>query len=235
MSSPQTAGPPAPIPVVLLHGALRGRLGMVPTMVYLQQHGIQARPFGYPTRSAPVEEHAAALEAFLDDWLGAQAPVPLLGLLTHSMGGLVARAYLGRPASQRHAARVRLVQLAPPNQGAQLAAPHAGWAPFSWVYGEAAQALLPQHAQRLPLPPAHCEVLILAGGRGRPEGINPRIQGDDDGLVAVTDTPLPGVEPEFVGGIHSLMQWRPDVLQRAVRFFHDGPAPALPPPDAPSA
>lgn len=212
------------MPILLLHGALRGRLGLVPTMMYLQQHGFRARPFGYATRRETLNQHAANVEAFVEGWLGEQAPVPMLGILTHSMGGLVARAYLGRPAATRHAERVRLVMMAPPNQGAQLAREFQTWPVYQWVYGAAAQELQPERVTQLPLPPEHCEVCILAGGRGHDSGINPRLDGDDDGVVSVQETRLPGVDPIMVGGVHSFMQWRPAVLQRAVRFFQDGTA-----------
>lgn len=210
------------MPVLLLHGALRGRLGLVPTMVYLQQHGFSARPFGYATRRKTLDQHAENVESFIDDWLGDQTPIPMLGILTHSMGGLVARAYLGRPAAARQATRVRLLMMAPPNQGAKLAAEFQDWPVYQWVYGAAAQELHPERVNKLPLPPANCEVCILAGGRGRDTGINPRLDGDDDGVVAVNETRLPGIDPIMVGGVHSFLQWRPTVLQHAIRFFQDG-------------
>lgn len=211
------------IPVLLLHGALRGRLGLVPTMVYLQQHGFNAKPFGYATRRESLEKHADRLEAFVEDWLGDQAPVPMLAILTHSMGGLVARTYLGRESSHRHAERVRLVMMAPPNQGAQLANQLQDWPVYRFVFGAAADELHPERVSKIPLPPDHCEVCILAGGRGVDAGINPRLSGDDDGVVSFEETRLPGVEPILVGGVHSFLQWRPTVLHRAMSFFRDGP------------
>jgi hypothetical protein len=65
-------------------------------------------------------------------------------------------------------------------------------------------------------------VLVLAGGRGDPRGYNPLLSGDDDGVVAVDEMRLPGVEPTVVGGIHGLLQWRPSVLERAAAFLLRG-------------
>ncbi|MEL6348472.1 MAG: hypothetical protein AAFV53_35525, partial [Myxococcota bacterium] len=210
------------MPVVLIHGALRSRVGLVPTMAYLSQRGFDARPFGYNTRSESLNAHGERLEAFIIKWLGTAQPTPILGILTHSMGGLVARSYLARPSVAEHSTRQRLAMMAPPNQGAQLARKNKDWALFHWAYGKAADELHPDRVAALPLPPKSCEVLVMAGGTGKPTGINPSIDGDDDGLVAVSETRLPGVEPVFVGGIHSLMQWRPDVLDRAIQFFQAG-------------
>ncbi|HLT36852.1 MAG TPA: hypothetical protein VK034_11210, partial [Enhygromyxa sp.] len=100
-----------PIPVVLLHGALRSPIGMLPTARFLARHGLDARPFGYHTRRLTLDEHAARLEAEIHEWLADRRPA-VLGLLTHSMGGLVARALLARPSLHELAPRQRLVMLA---------------------------------------------------------------------------------------------------------------------------
>ena len=206
------------IPVVVIHGALRSQAGLWPIVWYLRRHGLAARAFGYQTRAHTLAQHAERLEGFITDWLGAQ--VPVLGILTHSMGGLVARAYLARAGSATQSRRQRVVMLAPPNQGAALAASMQGFAPFRWLYGRAAGELLPDRVATLGSPPVSAELLILAGGRhGSEVGYTRRIAGNNDGLVGVTETALPGVAPEFVGGVHSTLQWRPAVLRRAVRFI----------------
>ena len=173
-------------PVVVIHGALRSQAGLWPIVWYLRRLGFDARAFGYPTRAQTLEQHGERLEGFVGDWLG--EPAPLLGILTHSMGGLVARAYLARAGAAAQSRRQRVVMLAPPNQGAALA-----------------------HA-----------MLVLAGGRrGSEVGYSRRIIGNNDGLVGVAETALPGVIPEFVGGVHSTLQWRPAILRRAARFLAD--------------
>ncbi|PRQ07252.1 esterase/lipase family protein [Enhygromyxa salina] len=213
---------PRRVPVVLLHGALRSPLGMRPTARFLARHGFDARSFGYATRRQSLEGHAEQLELEIRAWLADREPCELLGLLTHSMGGLVARALLARPSLLELAPRQRLVMLAPPNQGAELAVRNHGFAPFHWLYGLAADELQPPRVAQLPPPPPSCETLILVGGTGDGHGYNPALSGDDDGVVALHETPLPGLEPEFVGGVHSTLQWRRDVLARAVEFLTHG-------------
>ncbi|MCA9681849.1 MAG: hypothetical protein KC431_29465 [Myxococcales bacterium] len=206
------------LPVVLLHGALRSPVGMRPTARRLARAGLDARPFGYATRSLDLAGNAARLELEIREWLGDSRP-EVLGLLTHSMGGLVARALLARPSFCELAPRQRLVMLAPPNQGAALAEQSRDFPPFRWLYGHAAAELQPPKVAALPAPPPSCETLILIGGTGDGRGYNPRIDGDDDGVVASAEAALPGLEPEFVGGVHSTLQWRPDVLDRAIEFI----------------
>jgi alpha-beta hydrolase superfamily lysophospholipase len=209
-----------PIPVVLLHGALRSPIGMRPTAHLLARHNLDARAFGYATRRLSLADNAARLEDELIAWLGDRRP-PVLGLLTHSMGGLVARALLARPGVAGLAPHQRLVMLAPPNCGATLAARNRDFWPFQWLYGCAASELQPPRASQLPSPPDTCATLILVGGTGDGRGFNPVIDGDDDGVVASAEAALPGLTPEFVGGVHSTLQWRADVLTRAAMFLAD--------------
>jgi len=205
-------------PVVVIHGALRSQAGLWPVVWYLRRLGFNARAFGYATRAETLAQHGARLEDFVAGWLG--GPAPLLGILTHSMGGLVARAYLARGGAAAQSQRQRVVMLAPPNQGAALAERMRDFRPFRWLYGAAADELQPERAAGLPPPPASAAVLVLAGGRrGSEVGYSRRIAGNNDGLVGVAETALPGVVPEFVGGVHSTLQWRPEILRRAARFL----------------
>lgn len=207
-----------PMPVVVIHGALRSQAGLWPIVWFLRRQGFAARAFGYATRRETLAQHGERLEAFLQGWLKGQ--VSTLGILTHSMGGLVARAYLARAGAQAQSRRQRVVMLAPPNQGAALAGRMKGFRPFHWLYGAAAEELQPERASGLATPPASAELLILAGGKhGSEVGYSRRIAGNNDGLVSVAETALPGVVPEFVGGVHSTLQWRPAVLRRAAEFL----------------
>ena len=210
----------APVPVVVLHGALRGRVGLLPTAWGLRRRGLRARTFGYATRRDALDAHAQALSQFLDKWLAGERP-PVLGFLTHSMGGLVVRAYLAT-AGDLHSDLQRVVMLSPPNQGSQLAQRNAENPAFRWLYGRAARELQPGRVAQLPALPGTARALILAGGRGESSGYNPKISGDNDGVVSVAEMQLPGAASEHVGGLHSMLQWRTDVLERAAAFLRGG-------------
>jgi pimeloyl-ACP methyl ester carboxylesterase len=207
-------------PVVLVHGALRSRMGLLPTARWLARRGLAAWTFGYPTRRGDLQAHGDALARWLDRRLEGEH-VPVLGFLTHSMGGLVVRAYLLRHAG-RHADRHRVVMLSPPNRGAELAERNSKNPLMRWLYGDAAEELRPHRVQRLPGLPPGTDALVLAGARGDPRGYNRYISsGDDDGVVGVAEMALPGVEPTVVGGLHAFLQWRPAVLARAAAFLRE--------------
>lgn len=204
------------IPVVVLHGALRSTVGLQPTARFLRARGLDARPFGYRTRRGSLADHGRALDAFVRAWLG-DAPPPMLGFLTHSMGALVVRAYFEVAARLGPAQRV--VMLSPPNQGSRLARLNARRRIFHWLYGDAAAELVPERVAQLRPLPGSAALLVLAGGRGDPRGYNPLLPGDDDGVVAHSEMVLGEVQPELVGGVHGLLQWRPTVLERAATFL----------------
>jgi len=205
------------LPVVLVHGALRGRLGLLPTAWNLRRHGIVARPFGYRTRRASLRDHGHSLSLFLDRWLGDARP-PVVGFLTHSMGALVVRAYLEQ-AEGKHAPCQRIVMLSPPNRGSELARRNVNNPAFRWLYGQAARELQPERVAAMPGLPDSADVLVLGGGRGDPRGYNAKLTGDDDGVVAVAEMGLPNHAPRVVGGLHSTLQWRPAVIRDAAAFL----------------
>lgn len=209
----------APIPVIVVHGALRSRVGCVPTACWLNRRGFRARTFGYATRRGTLVEHGKALGEMVRRWL--PSPPPVLGLLTHSMGGLVARAWLAHADPEELGAGQRLVMLSPPNGGSTLARLHRDRAWFRWLYGDAVDELAGDVARCLPALPPTARALVLAGGNGR-GGYNRAIEGDDDGVVGIGEMGLPGVTPEYVGGLHSFLQWNPRFLRRAAAFLREG-------------
>lgn len=205
-----------PVPVVVIHGALRSQAGLWPIVWFLRRQGFAARAFGYATRRESLAQHGERLEAFLAGWL--ERPVPTLGILTHSMGGLVARAYLARAGAQSQSQRQRVVMLAQPNRGA-AGGQHAGFSSVPLAVRGCGRGATTGAGGSSGLATCSAELLILAGGKPNSEvGYTRRIPGNNDGLVGVAETALPGVA-RIVGGLHSTMQWRPAVLRRAAAFL----------------
>lgn len=200
------------------HGFLRTGASMWWVARRLRRAGwaeVLTPTFGYHLRS--LDEHARIASEALQA-LVARYPEAELDLVTHSFGGVLARATLARPEAPRVR---RLVMIGPPNQGAQAAALARSTFPVHRLGWDPLAQILPGAPAPLPVPPA--EVGIIAGGLGHERGFNPWLGGDNDGTVRIDETHLPGeVDRVTVAVQHTVMLMSPMVLDHVVRFLDAG-------------
>jgi pimeloyl-ACP methyl ester carboxylesterase len=206
--------------VLVLHGLIRTRYSMEIINRHLLDHGFDAHTVAYPSTQAPIETHAQHLSSIIDAIPGT-APIHLVG---HSMGGLVARTYLdGNPDSRVR----RVVMIGTPNQGAEKARffEQIGLIP---LVGPAAKQLIPGPegiaAHLSPAVPIdRVEVGIIAGGGPRGRGYSMILPIDNDGVVTVASTKLPGaVDFCLVRGHHSFLPSILAVRTATLRFLRTG-------------
>jgi pimeloyl-ACP methyl ester carboxylesterase len=173
--------------VVLVHGFGRSDRAMRPLAKRLELAGYEVHALRYES----TEKSPDALVTDLEQQLArCCASAERLHFVTHSLGGILLRAQL---AERPPAALGRVVMLAPPNHGSELA---------DWLRGSALSALLGPTAgelgtgeQSLPnrLPPASFEVGVIAGTYSwNPLGSR-MIPGEDDGTVSVVSARLEGM------------------------------------------
>lgn len=174
--------------VVLLHGLARGHGSMSRLSKFLRANGFDTASRTYPSRRHSITYLATELA----DWIVEQAGDRPVCAVTHSMGGVIVR--------HLHDARIhwhRIVMLAPPNRGSQLAAALAKNPVFLWYYGPAGAEL----ADGTSWPPPPAPFGVIAGTRGfaltNPTSwtigrwFSPETK--HDGTVAVAETKLDGM------------------------------------------
>lgn len=210
--------PAEPSLALCLHGFLRTGLSMVPLARHLEGQGWA--PVPCPTviyQTAPLEHHARSLAERVRR-LSTEHGGGRVDLVTHSMGGLLARAMLAQGAPIR-----RIVMLAPPNRGAWMAAQARRLLPFHLLGWDPLHPLLPGVPAALPAGAPDVEIGILTGGIGRDRGMWPFVPGDNDGRVRVEEAMLEGArELRVVPYGHASIMLRAEVWRLVTGFLREG-------------
>ncbi|MCX7420450.1 MAG: alpha/beta fold hydrolase [Planctomycetia bacterium] len=205
--------------VILIHGITRSSKSMSAFREPLTKAGFHVFPFDYPSTRVEIPESAD----YLKQVIGSLEGIETLHIVAHSMGGIVTRAYMSQPNSD--ARLKRLVMIGSPNSGAELAdllSDNMNLV-FKPMLGPAGQQLVTDPdglIARLPTP--ICDFAVIAGGRGG-NGFNPLIPGDDDGIVSVASTRLPGAADFMqVSSLHLRLLRSPEAINSAIRFLETG-------------
>ncbi len=146
---------------------------------------------------------------------------PKLHFVTHSLGGIVTRAYV---AAHRPVNLGRVVMLAPPNHGSPLADVVAGSSVLRFLLGSTAARLGTDPAS-FPnaLPPADFELGVIAGTTSRNLIGAALIDGASDGTVAVASTRLEGMTDFItVAEAHTFIMRSDEVAKQTLQFLSSG-------------
>ncbi len=212
-------GPRASHMVLMLHGIFRSKDGFGPMVRAFRHTGYEAHAINYPSTRRSLAEHADQVELLLDRLAG----IETLSLVTHSMGGIVARVLLSRPdAAWRERIGVnRLLMIGTPNRGAEVVTLLHRVRGFPTLAGPAFSELKPRYADQIPLPSVPCG--LIAGGRGDVRGYDPLIPGDDDMTVSVDSVMIDGAEDSMVvNAVHTLIIVHPTVIRAAISYIGTG-------------
>lgn len=212
--------------VVLLHGLGRTSRSLSLLRRRLREAGYATLALDYASTRGDVHEHAARVA----EVLSALPPRAATSFVTHSLGGIVTRWLLSEHASEvAHLHPRRVFMIAPPSQGASLAA-RLDSRSFRAVFGPAGQRMARAHrGDQAATPPVPTLPFgIVAGTQRGGRGLNPLIDGDDDGVVAVREAMLPGAALfALVESPHTFIMNHPETVAHCLHFL----APSAP--DAP--
>ena len=204
---------------VLLHGLWHHSGIMQGLQAVLEAQGWAVANINYPSLRQPLAAHAAAAGQ-VAQVLG-QDGAAEIAFVGHSLGGLVARTAMAGAAAQGWRPG-RLVLLGSPAQGSAIAGRFQNAPGYSRITGPCGVALTPAGAARVAMPACR-GVLVVAGGTGN-WGYNPLLRGDNDGLISVAETRLPGYETGFLltRARHRSLPAKAETITASVRFLETG-------------
>ncbi len=202
--------------VIEIHGITKSSKTFYAMGPALEKAGYMAVPFDYPSTRIDIAQAAEYLNRVIQSLHGVQE----IDFVVHSMGGLVVRCWFENHDDLRVR---RLVMLGTPNRGAEMADMLRKNAAYRLIMGPAGQELVTGDNSliaRLPIPP--CEFAVIAGGRGT-DGYNPLVPGDNDLIVSVESTRLPGASDFYmVRAMHHYLTSNPDAIEATVRYLETG-------------
>ncbi len=191
--------------VVVVHGLSRTRASMLAMQHAASCRGYRAINFPYASRRSSIQQQADALARYLDRSL--RADDARVHFITHSLGGIVVRAFL----AQREFPKLgRVVMLAPPNRGSDVAE-RLGRKTWARLLAGRPLAELGTSYASFPngLPQPSYEVGVIAGKY--------------DGKVRVERTRLESMTDfAIVPHTHTFLPWSPDVMALSLRFLAVG-------------
>lgn len=211
--------------VVLVHGLGRTSWSMAPLAWAARRRGYTTRNWGYRSRGGTIADHGAALAAMLQKL--SETEPGAIHVVTHSLGGIVVRASLQHPSSDVWRGRLgRIVMLAPPNHGSELADLFAAWPVTRRVLGPSGVALGTRESsvpQALGALPAGVEVGVIAGDRTLDPILGRLVAGPHDGKVSVASTHVEGMtDHRVVHRGHTFLMLAPDVQTAVFAFLENG-------------
>ena len=204
--------------VVLLHGIFRSSSHMKDLEEVLEEDGYTVFNLDYPSTEFPLDQLASMVAKDVREKMDPSQPVHFVG---YSMGGIVARIVLNKYRPDNLG---RVVQLASPNGGSEV----ADFLKENWLYetfyGPAGQQLVTEGGGIADLMGVVDYPLGVVAGNFSIDPVSSHIiPGDDDGKVSVESTKVSGMRDHVVVyASHTFFPNNDEVQKQAVNFLKFG-------------
>jgi len=202
--------------VILLHGLLRNKGSMKKMQRALEEGGYKVINHDYPSSKANVK--TLALEE-IPKALSLCDNASSIHFITHSMGGILLRAYLDEHSIEKLG---HVVMLGPPNQGSEIV-DKIGKAPgFRALNGPAGLDLGTMGvAQRFK--PIDFTLGVIAGTRTIDILGYLMLPRPNDGKVSVESTKIEGMKEHLIMKVtHTFMMQNANVIKQSIHFLKEG-------------
>jgi len=191
---------------------------MVPVAKMLKQHGYTVYNLDYPSTEYTLEQLAARVATIVRENIRADQPVHFVG---YSMGGIVTRIVLNKYRPDNLG---RVVQLASPNKGSEVADFLKTNPLYETIYGPAGQQLVTEGAgiDEL-LGKVDYEMGVIAGNFSIDPVSSSIIPGEDDGKVSIESTKVEGMKDHvIVSASHTFFPSNHEVHKNTLNFLRFG-------------
>jgi triacylglycerol esterase/lipase EstA (alpha/beta hydrolase family) len=206
--------------VVLLHGISRTARSFRKMELALQADGFATLNLDYESRRKALDALAEDIHPAVDLFAGGLEGS--LHFVCHSMGGLLARAYLAR---HRPLLLGRVVMLGTPNGGSEIADRLKNLAAYRAFFGPAGQQLVTRRdtATSAMLPAVDYATGIIAGNRSIYPVTSIGLPRPHDGRVSVANTKLAGMTDHIeIRTSHPWLVRNGEAIAQTIAFLRDG-------------
>ncbi|MDO6525772.1 alpha/beta hydrolase [Motilimonas sp. 1_MG-2023] len=204
--------------VILLHGLVRTPRSMNTIAKHLRREGYQVINLGYASRQHDVMTLANQV---IPQALAQCQGEHTIHFVTHSLGGILVRAYLSKHTIEQLG---RVVMLAPPNQGSEIVDKLGHLRLFKWINGEAGLQLgTDEMSMPKRLGAVDYELGVIAGTRSVNLILSTLMPRPNDGKVSVNSTKIAGMKDHLTLPVtHTFLMTNRRVLNAISAFLATG-------------